>query len=174
VGPSRMLAAVMAMVVLGEATSAIAACPIERARYRMVHGGPFVLGFHKVTKGRDWVSDLTLFLHSERSNQTHWFMFDQGSARYVSLLAVDDVSAKGWTAEGAVNGKPLMDAMDYLAADQGLRFNPGAPTSKDPPPAYIVLPDLPEVMAKSAQPPETAPLDMFKFHRCAAPNEAGF
>jgi len=143
----------------------------------MVHHPEFTVGFHRVEQKEHWISYLAFFFHSGQSNRTHWFMFDGGTARYIGLSPVGDVLAKGWTVPAvAGTSKPLdepIDGMDYLAGPAKWGFQTDTPMLGDRRPGYILLPDLPEIMAHSAKPPETVPVDIFRYYRCVARGDAG-
>ena len=154
------------------ASTGFAACPIQNARYRMLHDPDVWAGFHTVGRHEGWISDLAFFVHSKSSSQTHWFLFDQGTARYIALISTTNVLESGWAPPDADGGvRPLGDT-DIMLADKAYRFASEAPRTGDARPEFILLPDLSDILWSKGKPREDVPTDLFKFDHCAAAGEA--
>lgn len=150
-------------------------CTVMHAQYGMIDFPALSAGFRKIEPHPDWLSDVAFYLHSAETDRTFWFLFDGGTGRYVYLHSTTDVTRKDWVPpesngafDGAVDGgeRPL-GTQHYLAADKDLRFTLEIPKSDSVAPAYILLPDLPEIMWYKAEPREGVPLAFLKLTDCA-------
>lgn len=149
------------------AASEAAICPVERSHYGSTADPAWSAGFKAIGKKKGWISDLAFYVRSAKTKHTYWFLFDAGSARYVNLISTFDVTKPGWHppgADGPSSERPLGE-MHYLGADKDLGFSLAIPAQSKPAPAYILLPDLPEVMWYKAATRENAPL-FFKWQSC--------
>jgi len=159
-------------LVMAFSTPALAegACPIERANYVSVDDPKFTAGFAIKPPGGQFVSDLAFYVHSGATSRTFWFLFDAGSARYMTLISTQDVTAKDWRPpdpDGPKNHPYPSFEMHYLQSDSGLHFRYNAPRYGQAAPAYILLPDLAERMWYAIEPREGAPVGVFKLSNCA-------
>jgi hypothetical protein len=146
------------------------ACSVAKAHYVSMADPRWTAGFAPITKNRDWISDVAFFVRSAESRRTYWFMFDQGSARYVNLISTFDVTRPGWHPpgpDGPASERPYGE-MHYLSADADLKFSLDVPFQKTSAPTYILLPDLPEWGWYRTPPMERegAPLAFFKLQSC--------
>jgi len=168
----RFMAAVVGfMLMIGSSPLAVAgsACATGHARYDLMGAPGFTAGFVAQAPRRGWLTDAALFVHSAASGKTFWFLFDQGSARYVNLISTTDVTVPGWAPPSPDGGeRPLRD-MHYLAADSGLRFDAVPPRATAVAPTYILLPDLSETLwyGQKDGAKEAAPTAFFKLTACA-------
>ena len=150
-----------------------AGCPVERARYRMIHDDRFSAGFYPIKKYDMW-PDLAFFVRSKSTARTFWFLFTSGSSEYLTLVSTTDVRDKTWSPPDPDGGlRPLGDTQVMFAASRYV-FIVTVPERKSLRPEYVLLPDLPDALANRAKPPESAPLDFFKFDHCAAPGAPDF
>jgi hypothetical protein len=56
--------------------------------------------------------------------------------------------------------------MHFISAARSLAVILRVPTSRDTAPEYLLLPDLPEILAHRASPPENVGLFFFKLTHC--------
>ena len=134
----------------------------------MMHDPDVTAGFHRLDHHEELLSDLAFYVRSKRRGVTFWFLFDQGSARYINLISTTDVLAKGWAPPDPDGGVRPLPEMHVLLADADFVFAQEAPKSGAAPPAYILLPDLSETLHQSATPGWDILTDLFKFDGCAA------
>ena len=164
------LASVLAAVL---ATGACAACPIERARYRMIHEPDITAGFKRAGEG----GGLAFFVHSASKDHvssdgerrfppqiTYWFRFTPSSGRQILLSPFKVATATGKPTDPSEPGG-MMDRMRFMAADESLRFATGIPTTHSTAPAYVLMPDLAEALHEADR-REDAPTDFFRFSGC--------
>jgi hypothetical protein len=123
-------------------------------------------GFRRVPKVAGWLTDLAFYVRSAKSNKTYWFLFDQGTARYVNLISTEDVEKRGWSPPPSDGGVRPLGSMHYLASKDGLAYTLSLPDQRQAPPRYILLPDLPEVLWYLANPREDVPVAVFKRVGC--------
>lgn len=144
-------------------TQAFASCDILHADYKLKNYSGITAGFARIPDSSNYISDLSLFLHSNKLNKTYRFAFDKGSARYVTLLSLNSLEHP----KDSVSGKtgPLPD-MHYFSSDSNLNFTINLPTSRSKAPNYIFLPDLEEVLRYTAAPSEDIPVGLFQFTNC--------
>lgn len=162
----RIMGAVTTAVALNAGVPAVAACPIVGSRYTGEHGA--VATFRNVGRRTGWVSDLALGIQGGQGLPTHWFLFDRGSARYINLISTTDVTRKGWAPPSPDGGERPLGDMHFISATRSLAVTPTVPTSRDAAPSYLMLPDLPEVLARRATPPEDIRLFFFKLAHCGS------
>jgi hypothetical protein len=143
---------------------AASACPINRAVYSITG---FEGGFRGVRSGPREMRGLVFFIHSLRRNRTFWFSPRTTGPDHIELtpIAIRDVRRRGLPARGANDS--IVRSLDYLATDAAHRFLIAPPTRSSKAPAYILLPDLPEVMWYGVDDPrEDAPLGFLRFSAC--------
>jgi len=143
---------------------ALSACPIVNATYSGDDGATAT--FRQVARQGLWVSDLALGVRGATGHPIHWFLFDQGSARYINLISTTDVTRKGWMPPSADGGERPLGDTHFIAVARSLAVILRVPTSRDSAPEYLLLPDLPEVLAHRASPPEDMGLFFFKLAHC--------
>ena len=143
-------------------------CKTANARYEMMGTPGFTAGFLPQPKRQEWPTNVAFFVRSAQSGKTFWFLFDAGTARYVSLISTTDVTAPNWTPPDPDGGsRPLRD-MNYLATDAALKFSLDLPRADAPAPAYVLLPDLAETLwyGQRDGAKEDAPTAFFKRVGC--------
>jgi len=152
-------------VVLALAPVCAHACPVEQAHYAM-EGVPGVeAGFSPVGHHAGWKSDVALYVRTPA--HMDYFLFDQGSARYVRLISTTDVTASGWKPPDPDGGVRPLGSMEYfsLHAD-GSFYQDVIPKAGDEAPARIFLPDLAEVMWYRGEPRQDVPHAFLILARC--------
>jgi hypothetical protein len=167
-----VLVAICAAAFAGAAgMPARAECPIDHARYRMVHNRNFTAGFYRIKAPPGWPSDLALFVRSPKQHRTDWFLLDNAALSRTNLLPTTDVRARTWTPPSDSKRSETFASTGYLALDEHHVFKVGLPTSKAPAPHYIMLPTLPEHLwygpGDGKLIGENAPLDLFELSACA-------
>jgi hypothetical protein len=167
-----MLKKIAAALLLLMPASAYAApqCVVEHARYVSMSDPQWSAGFQLVPQNPGWVTNVAFAIRSAATNRTYWFLFDAGSAKSVNMISTVDVTRPGWhppAPDGPSSERPLGE-MHYLPADSQFAFSLTLPKPGRPAPAYILLPDLPEVMWYRADVAarEAAPLAFFKLSGC--------
>lgn len=166
----RIIVPLLAACLAAIPAVAAPSCPVEQAHYVSMADQQWTAGFRRIGKRPGWISSVAFFVRSARTKRSYWFMFDQGSARYVNLISTFDVEQPGWHPpgpDGPSSDRPLGE-MHYLSADEQLAFSLDIPLQGTPAPIYILLPDLPEVMWYRTLPMERegAPLAFFKLWSC--------
>jgi hypothetical protein len=148
-----------------------ASCPIERARYRMIHHSDFTAGFYPLRRVQDAYSDLVFFLHVAPTNETYWFKFERGSAPYIDLIPADVLGPR-WSAPFVSGRERPLYGMNIMLATRGYRFVVDIPDRRWKRPTYLLLPDLPENFRTSLH--ASAPLDLFRFDHCTASDHEAY
>jgi hypothetical protein len=161
---THLMASLAVWSLIGTATPANAACPIANSSF----AGPrdALATFRYIGRRSGWVSDLALGVRAAKGHATHWFLFDRGAARYVNLISTTDVTRKDWKPPSPDGGSRPLGEMHFLAATRDLHLLGDVPSSRDAAPSYLLLPDLPEVLAHRGQPPENIELFFFKLAHC--------
>jgi hypothetical protein len=120
-------------------------CRVEDATYTLSADPAFTAGFRSRPPIAGWLTDVFFYVRSAKSGRTYWFMFDEGSARYVTLISTTDVTRPDWRPPSPDGGPRPLGDMTYIAADRQLRFQQREiPKRRDVAPYYVLLPDLPE------------------------------
>lgn len=140
-------------------------CTVANAHYEMKGHPEFSAGFKRLPTDAHWKNDVAIYFHSTQSNQTYWFSFDEGSARYINLISTSDPTNKDWRIPDHSSPRPLGE-MHYLSADDGLNFSLSLPSGSEFPPKYILLPDLANTMWYSGSPRESVPIAFFVLKGC--------
>ena len=147
------------------ATSASAAeCPVSRARYADPTG-TVTATFKAIGRRAGWPTDVA-FSVQLRGRPKHWFVFDRGASRHLTLISTTDVDAKGWAPPSPDGGPRPLGDMTYLAATSSFASIPDLPTSGGSAPALIALPDLAELLARRTSPPENTDVAFLKLAGC--------
>lgn len=157
-------------LVLALMKPALADCRAQDARYVAADDARYTAGFMLKPPGGAFISDLAFYVHSAVSGRTYWFLFDAGSARYISLISAMDVTAQDWQPpepDGGPHRGPLRGTMHFLSADEGMRFSLFVPTSNAPPPSFIVLPDIQETLWYGQSQRDGASLGAYRLTGCA-------
>jgi hypothetical protein len=164
-------AALAALSIAGFAATSWAAptnCKVANARYEMMGAPGLTAGFRPVGNHPGWLTNVAFFVHSDQSKRTFWFLFDAGTARYITLISTTDVSAQGWTPPPPDGGDHPLGSMHYMGADSNLRFSMTLPRHTTPAPTYILLPDLSEKLryGQAGAAKEDVPVASFKLKGC--------
>ena len=169
--PRRLILYMVGLAFFGLTTTAKSSsttCAIEGSSFTGPDGAVAV--FRYIGRHNGWKSDLALGVRAGRRNPFHWFLFDRGSARYINLISTTDVGRPGWSPPSPDGGPRPLGEMHFVAATSTLAVTSALPTSGASAPHYLLLPDLPEVLAHRANPPENVPLYFLKLARCGKRN----
>lgn len=140
------------------------ACPIERAHYAY-SAGPGNADFKVLAHVDGFASPMALHLNLSGTRDL-WFLFDQGSARYVSLISVTDPTAPGWSLPDPDGGhRPIRD-QKFFAWGNDLKIQEAMPQPGSLAPTYILVPDLPETLQYGASERMVIGAGIFKLNRC--------
>lgn len=121
-------------------------CPIVGAKYSSMANPGLTARFNLIGNRSSNFRDLQLSLHSAQDNSNFYFFFYGGTARHIFLQSVsDDLANLSSNKSPGEKAGPLGD-MEYISADNNLKFNMEIPNSSNQAPKYILLPDLPEKM----------------------------
>ena len=145
--------------------TALPSCTVARAHYHLSSESAFELSFVKVGKRDGWVSDLALKL-TPTIGPAYWFLFDEGSARYINLISTTDVTLKGWDPPTDAKGNRPLGMMHYFAWSRDYRFDDSAPASATLAPERIFLPDLADAMWYRASPRQGLSQGVFLLDGC--------
>ena len=175
----RWPAFVLGVLALLAASASDAGCPIARSRYKMVHDKQLSAGFYPKKVYPYSSTDLAGFIHSSNSHQIYWFYFESGSAPYVNIYSTTSLLDRNWRPPDPDNlGKDKHDGplsgMTIMFADRTYLFTIDTPHRRSTRPEYLLVRELPAVLAADGTPPEHPPLDFFKFDHCAAPGALDF
>lgn len=163
----QLLLAALVLAFTGQA-SAAETCKTATARYRMIDWPGFTARFIPVGKREGWLTDVALEVRSRQSGRDYWFLFDGGTARYINMISTTNVERPGWTPPPPDGGERPLREMHYMATDAALRFDIDMPKAAKPAPAYILLPDLAEILhyGQRGGPIDDAPTAFFKLEGC--------
>jgi len=158
------LAFSMAGLLLCANTMATPVCPIERAHYAYSEG-PGSADFKVLSQVDGFASPVALHLNLSGTRDL-WFLFDQGSARYVSLISVTDPTVPGWSPPDPDGGhRPIRD-QKFFAWNDDLKIQEAMPQPGSPAPTYILVPDLPETLQYGVSERMAIGAGIFKLNRC--------
>jgi hypothetical protein len=160
----RFMTLLVVSSLVGTAVPGKAACPIVNSSFAGPQGA--LATFRYIGRRAGWFSDLALGIRAAKGHLTHWFLFDRGAARYVNLISTTEVTRKDWKPPSPDGGNRPLGEMRFVAATRDLRILGVVPNSRDTAPVFLLLPDLPEVLAHRAQPPENVGLFFFKLAHC--------
>lgn len=140
-------------------------CPIQFAHYKYGWEGG-VADFIMTRPAAGLRSKLSLHLFFKGVGEA-WFLFDQGNARYVSLISTEDVNSPTWTAPDPDSNRrrPLAD-QKYLAWNDDMRISNDPPVKGSMAPEYFVIPELPEALQFDQGKPEIIGAGIYKFDFC--------
>ncbi len=152
-----------------------AACPVERAEYRLRDQPATSLRFIARDTGPDWPSGLLARIDVAGSGHRYWWLlWSGGSDGRQHLASTRDPATPGWIPPRPDDGgaRPLGD-VDYIAADADYRLLERMPKQGDAAPAHILLSDLDEALWYRRDPADAASGDravrqFFDFSGCAA------
>ena len=160
----RFVMSIFVAASLGSAAPAFATCPIAGSSFAGPRGAVAI--FRYVGRYSGWPSDIALGVRSGQGRPTHWFLFDRGAARYINLISTTDVTSRNWKPPTPDGGERPLGDMHFVSTTASLAVVHGIPNSRDAAPSRLFLPDLPEVLAHRASPPEDVQLFFFKLVRC--------
>lgn len=155
------IAAIASLGVVAQAS----ACSIENATYAYSTDKNITAQFEN--KGHGWISPLVLYVKLGPGKPTYWFLFDQGTARYTSLISTTDVDAPQWSPPSEGSGESPLGSMNYFSWGSNLRVNESVPQPHDTAPDFIFLPDLPEKLWYVARPRVSIAPGIFTLKSCS-------
>jgi hypothetical protein len=163
------LAPVLVVSALSSA-SAAPQCALEHADY-VAGNSKWAAGFRQIPRTANWLTNVAFYVQSGATKRKYWFLFDAGSGRYINMLPTMDVMQPGWRPRGPDEREqtPVRGDMHYFPVDAKMGISLAIPKAGDAAPAYILLPDLQEVMWYDMADPmkrEAAPLAFFKLAGC--------
>jgi hypothetical protein len=162
---SAMALALCANVAVAAATTVLPSCTVAHAHYHLSSQPAFKLSFVSIGKRDGWISDLALELKTS-TGPTYWFLFDEGSARYINLISTTDVNLEGWEPPTDANGIRPLGEMHYFAWTRDYRFDESVPVSATLAPERIFLPDLTDAMWYRASPRQGLSQGVFVLDGC--------
>jgi len=169
----------LAVVLCGAGAAAVAAaaggpaCRIEDARYRQRFAPAITARFQDVNSGPDWPSHVALLIHVATTNHSYWWLpWAGGSNGEQNLASTTDVTAPGWTAPSADDGRqrPLGN-VNYLAMNAAYDVLQDMPIRGGPAPAHFFIHDLREALWYRTPPDrrDGAARQFFDLVGCTAP-----
>ena len=130
----------------GTAMAAQNNCPMVAARYGLIGYPDFTASFQPTPPAPGWQSDVALRVVVD--GRPFWFMFDEsGASGDVSLVRTTDPSSPGWRPPSLSGPNLSLTEASYYRMDADLNIRSDAPRAGDAAPAYILAPDLAEVIA---------------------------
>ncbi len=159
---------VVAMASLGlfSAARATATCPISKAHYTLSSDKRLSISFVPVGKHEGWGSDVALKIDT-KGGPSYSYMFDGGSARYITMISTTDVKASHWTPPTDDPSSRPMGEMHYFAWSGRYDFNANFPQTGAIAPDRIFLPDLAEDMWYRANPRVDVKYGVFLMDECS-------
>jgi hypothetical protein len=144
-----------------------AACPLERAHYSL-RGAPTVTArFREIGKYPGWITNVALQIDFQKEGDHFWWLFDEGSARYLNMISTTDIDKAGWQPPSEQNnGRRPLGEKHVWFADGAYNLNYNAPKSGDVAPAHIFIPDFEEAMWYEVEPRRGVPTAFFDLIRC--------
>jgi hypothetical protein len=142
-----LLAACLAAIAVpctAHATAPVPSCPVEHAHYRY-SGGDGEADLSVLPKLSGFMSKVLLHVRVAGKND-FWFLFDQGSGRYVHLVSITDPHRPGWTPPDPDGGDRPLPGQTFIAWNDALKVAESMPRQGAPAPGYFLLPDLPETL----------------------------
>jgi hypothetical protein len=159
----RFLTAMLGVLAATTATAGVT-CPIERAHYTYSAGiGSADFAVHDTLDG--YVSKVSLHINLDRRRDL-WFLFDEGSARYVSLISVTNPSTPGWVPPEPDGGDRPMPAQKFFAWSDDLKVWEHPPAPGMAAPRFILIPDLPETLQYGVRDRLVIGSGVFKLDHC--------
>lgn len=140
----------------------MATCPFIKSIY--VSKGPksYILTFATLRANSGIMNDFALRIQSSNKSVTRWYYFDGGSAREVPLISTLDPTKAGW--KFAPDEKKPYGNVTYIGLDHDGTIADIAPRANDKAPAFIIIPELPQVLRKSSPVFNTS---AFKLIKCS-------
>lgn len=153
-----------------------AACPVERAEYRLRDQPATSLRFIARDTGPDWPSGLLARIDVAGSGHRYWWLpWNGGSDGQQHLASTRDPDSPGWVPpglDGDGKARPLGD-VDYIATDAAYRVLESVPKQGEAAPAHSLLPGLDEALwyrrdAADAASGDRVVRQFFDFSGCTA------
>lgn len=119
-------------------------CPVDHAHYRY-SGGDGEADLSVLPGLTGFTSKVLLHVRVSGRND-FWFLFDQGSGRYVRLVSITNPNKPGWTPPEPDGGERPLPGQTFFAWNDDLKIAPSMPQKGDRAPGYMLLPDLPEAL----------------------------
>lgn len=151
------------MLPLAAAATIIAACPVERAHYRLRADPTVTVAFHAIPAAPDWPSGLALALRFGRTGHVSWWVPWNGGTDDRQNLA--SARLRG-AADGGRRGERPLGDMEFYALDATYAFRGAVPTAGQGAPAHLLLPDLRGFWHRTR---DAAPRAFFDLDGCAPP-----
>ncbi len=121
--------------------AALAACPIEHARYALRTQSAVTASFIRVDSGHDWPSGLAFGIDLE--GRRLWFLpWPGGSDGEQNLASTLDPTRPGWAPPNPDGGPRPLGNFQYLGFDETYRLLSNIPLRGGRAPAHILLPNL--------------------------------
>ena len=159
----RARGAVIALAIAG--TWSAHACTYEKAHYVYSSNPSLSVSFTNIGKRENVLSTIALQLSDKQSGASFWFLFDAGSARYITMISTSDVRSPGW--EPPTDGSPrLLCSMHFFAWSKRMVFDENLPMAGARAPDTIFLPDLSETLWYRAEPRIGIGHGVFTLKRC--------
>lgn len=142
-----------------------ASCKLANAHYTLSSDKSFTVTFAATGPLKGWLSNLALQV-SHGTESHYWFLFDAGSARYITLISTKDVTSAGWSPPTDDPTTRPLGEMHFFAWYARYRFLQTIPRADTAAPGSIFLPHLPEILAYRASPRVAIPQGVFLRDRC--------
>ncbi|HEX4711479.1 hypothetical protein [Phenylobacterium sp.] len=163
----RLLVPLLLAAAFPFAARAQVACPIERAHY-VLRGTPNVTaGFQNLPKLQGWLTTIAFHIDFRNEGDRFWWLFDQGSSRFLTMISTTDVNAPGWQPpdEEHKGAKPLGTTHVWYA-DQNYVLSYSMPDQGTAAPQHILIPDLEEIAWYGLKPRRGIPTAFFDLATC--------
>ena len=123
--------------------AALAACPVEAARYTLRTAPDVTAHFVAVDSGRDWPAHVALAVEFAKSGRTYWFLpWGGGTDDRQNLASTTDVRLPGWRPPSSDGGPRPIGDLEYVATDIAYRVIDETPRRGRAAPAHILIPSL--------------------------------
>jgi hypothetical protein len=158
---------VLAAILVPVATSAHSRCQLEAARYAL-RGEPTITAhFQDIPQAPDWLTNVALNIDFAEEGDGFWWLFDQGSARFLNMISTTDVNKPGWVPPSDTSRErgPLGETHVWFAT-KDYRLSYRMPKRRQTAPQHIFIPDLEDLMWHTAYPARTAPTGFFDLVSC--------
>ena len=159
---------IAASILFPSLSQAAPQCKVDHAEYVMTGRPDITAGFRAIPHLKGWVSDVALYVDFHRTGQRYWFLFDQGSSHYITLISTDNVNAPSWSPPSADGGHRPLGSMTYWSSKDGLTYPLVVPKNDQEADKIILLPDLSEIMWYRASPRVDVPTSAFMLRKCRA------
>jgi hypothetical protein len=162
-----MVVGVLAALMVPVAAHAQSGCELEQARY-VLRGEPSVTAhFQDIPQYPGWLTNVVLKVDFAKEGDGFWWLFDQGSARFLNMISTTDVNKPGWVPPSDTNRErgPLGETHVWFAT-RDYRLSYRLPQQRQTAPQHIFIPDLEELMWYDAEPRRGVPTAFFDLVSC--------